>query len=167
MQRQVGAEAFSALSVRPATPADEPFLLKLFATTRADELSLMNGDENQKQAFVAMQFRAQSGQYAMNYPKAAHSIILWNDEPIGRLLLNRGELELTLVDIALLPAYRGTGIGSRLIQDILKEAISAAKPVRLHVFYLSAAKRLYERLGFSRIGEDAPYLEMMWVPPAS
>jgi hypothetical protein len=31
----------------------------------------------------------------------------------------------------------------------------------------SAAKRLYERLGFSRIGGDAAYLEMMWVPPVS
>ncbi len=166
MQRQNGnEEAFRALSLRPATSADGPFLLNLFATTRADELSLMNWD--QKQTFIAMQFEAQSQHHVMNYPHAENRIILWNDEPVGRLLLDRGELELTLVDIALLPAHRNTGIGTGLIQDIVKEAVAAAKPIRLHVFSASAAKRLYERMGFSQIGEDAAYLEMLWVPPVS
>jgi ribosomal protein S18 acetylase RimI-like enzyme len=168
MQRQNGdEEAFRALSLRPASAADEPFLLKLFAATRSDELALTNWDENQKQAFIAMQFKAQSRHYDMNYPDAQNSIILWNDDPVGRLLLDRGELQLTLVDIALLPAHRNSGIGTGLIQDIVKEARAAAKPIRLHVFCSSAAKRLYERLGFSQIGEDGAYLEMMWVPPVS
>ncbi len=168
MQKQIeDEEGFRALRLRPATPRDRPFLLNLFATTRADELSLMNWDENQKQTFIAMQFEAQSQHHVMNYPHAENRIILWNDEPVGRLLLDRGELELTLVDIALLPAHRNTGIGTGLIQEIVKEAVAAAKPIRLHVFSASAAKRLYERLGFSQIGEDAAYLEMIWVPPVS
>jgi len=168
MQKQnEDEEGFRALSLRPATSADEPFLMILFATTRADELALMNWDENQKQVFIAMQFKAQSQQYVMNYPHAEHRIILWNDDPVGRLLLDRGDLELTLVDIALLPAHRGAGIGTGLIQDIVKEAAAAGKPIRLHVFSSSAAKRLYERLGFSQIGADAAYLEMLWVPPVS
>jgi len=168
MQKHDGdREALRALRLRPATSEDEPFLLNLFATTRSDELAFMNLDENQKQAFVAMQFKAQSGQYAMGYPHAQNSIILWNDDPIGRLLLDRGELEFTLVDVALLPAHRGTGIGTCIIQDILKEAAAARKPVRLHVLTSSVAKRLYERLGFSRVGGDAVYFEMRWVPPVS
>ena len=168
MPRQIGdEEIFRALSLRPATTADEAFLLKLFASTRADELSLMNWDENQKQVFITMQFKAQGQQYVMNYPHAEHRIVLWNGEPVGRLLLDRGELGLTLVDIALLQTHRNKGIGTVLIQEIVKEALAAAKPIRLHVFCSSAAKRLYERLGFSQIGEDAAYLEMMWVPPVS
>ena len=114
-----------------------------------------------------MQFNAQSRQYVMSYPHAHHSIILWNDAPIGRLILDRGEREFTLVDVALLPAHRGAGIGTGLIQDLLKEAAAEGKPIRLHVLTSSPAKRLYERLGFSRIGGDAAYLEMMWVPPVS
>jgi ribosomal protein S18 acetylase RimI-like enzyme len=167
MQRQNGdEEAFRALGLRPATSADEPFLLKLFATTRSDELALMNWDENQKGAFIAMQFKAQNQHYAMNYPQAQNNIILWNDDPVGRLLLDRGEREFTLVDVALLPTHRGNGIGTSLIQDIVKEAAAARKPIRLHVLSSNAAKRLYERLGFSRIGGDAAaYLEMIWVPP--
>jgi len=50
MQKQIeDEEGFRALRLRSATPVDGPFLLNLFATTRADELSLMNWDENQKQ----------------------------------------------------------------------------------------------------------------------
>jgi ribosomal protein S18 acetylase RimI-like enzyme len=168
MQKHDGdAEAFRALRLRSATSEDEAFLLNLFATTRSDELALINWEKNQKRAFIVMQFKAQSQQYVMRYPHAQNSIILWNDDPIGRLLLDRGELEFTLVDVALLPAYRGTGIGTHLIEDLVKQATALGKPIRLHVYASSAAKRLYERLGFSQIGGDAAYLEMMWVPPGS
>jgi SAM-dependent MidA family methyltransferase/ribosomal protein S18 acetylase RimI-like enzyme len=168
MQSSNGVEeAFRTLGVRPATSADEPFLLKLFATTRADELALTNWDENQKQAFIGMQFAAQSRHYVSHYPHAEHKIILLNDEPIGRLLVDRGDLELTLIDIALLPAYRGTGIGTRLIQEIVTEAVASSKPIRLQVLTSNPAKRVYERLGFSLIGGNAAYQEMLWIPPVS
>jgi len=157
-------EAFRAVRLRSVTSEDESFLRQLFATTRADELALLAWDKNQKEAFIAMQFNAQKQQYAMSYPEAQHSLILLNDVPIGRLLLDKGELEFTLVDVALLPVHRGDGIGTGLIQDIVKEAAVARKPVRLHVLASSAAKRLYERLGFSRVGGDTVYLEMKWVP---
>ena len=164
-KRNDGDEEFSALGLRPATVDDEPFLRNLFASTRADELAFLSGDHHQAEAFIAMQFNAQSRQYVLSYPQALNSIILWDDAPIGRLLLDRGEREFTLVDVALLPIYRGTGIGTGLIQDIVKEAGAAGKPIRLHVSTSNAAKRLYERLGFSRVGGDAVYFEMMWFPP--
>jgi ribosomal protein S18 acetylase RimI-like enzyme len=167
MEKQNGDEGFRALRLRPATSGDEPFLLTLFASTRTLELALMDWDETQKETFVAMQFNAQNRQYVMSYPEAQNSIILWNDDPVGRLLLDKGELEFTLVDVALLPAYRGSGIGSFVIQDIVKEAAATGKSIRLHVLSSNAAKRLYERLGFSQTGGDEVYFEMMWVPPAA
>jgi GNAT superfamily N-acetyltransferase len=153
--------------MRPATPDDQLFLRKLFASTRADELALLGGDESQKEAFISMQFNAQSRQYAMNYPQANHSIILSDETPIGRMLTAGREDAILLLDIALLPEYRNAGIGTRLIQDLLNEAAAAGKAVQLHVFASNPAKHLYERLGFSQVGLDAAYLEMMWVPPGS
>jgi ribosomal protein S18 acetylase RimI-like enzyme len=158
-------DAFRALGLRPATSEDEPFLRNVFAATRADELALMNWDESQKEAFVAMQFNAQSRQYVMSYPHAHNSIILWNGAPIGRLIIDRGANEFTLVNIALLPAHRNAGIGTSLLRGLLKEATTVGKPVRLHALTTSAAVRLYERLGFSRVGADAVYTEMIWLPP--
>jgi len=150
--------------LRPATLEDEPFLRQLFASTRADELSLMPWDESQKERFIAMQFKAQSQQYAMTYPDADNNVILFNQTPVGRMMVARTEAAISLVDIALLPTYRNAGIGSSLIQDLLKKAATVGKAVRLSVFASSDAIRLYERLGFSRVGGDAVYLEMKWVP---
>jgi GNAT superfamily N-acetyltransferase len=165
MQKHDGdQEAFRALRLRPATSEDEPFLMNLFATTRADELALLNCDEHQKKAFIAMQFNAQSRQYVMSYPDAHNSIILWNDAPIGRLLLDRGECEFTLVDVALLPTHRGAGIGTHLIEDLLLEAAAAGKPVKLNVWYSNPAKKLYQRMGFSAANGDGVYCEMFWNP---
>jgi len=163
------AEAFRAVRLRPATLEDEPFLRQLFATTRADELAAMAWDENQKEAFIAMQFNAQKQQYAMSYPQAEHSIILLNDIPIGRQMIERGESEFTLVDIALLPAQRSAGIGTHLIEGLLAEATSAGKSVTLNVWHSNPAKKLYQRMGFSALNDDGSvYCEMRWNPgPAS
>ena len=160
----VAEEAFGAVALRPATSADEPFLLSLFASTRAEELALINLDEAQKKALIAMQFNAQSQQYSMSYPHAEHSIILWHEAPVGRLLIDRGEREFTLVDIALLPASRGAGIGSHVLGDLLLAASVAGKPVKLNVWHSNPAKRLYERMGFSPANDVGVYCEMRWIP---
>jgi ribosomal protein S18 acetylase RimI-like enzyme len=158
-------EAFRAVRLRPATSEDETFLRQLFATTRADELALMAWDENQKEAFIAMQFNAQKQQYAMSYPAAQHSLILLNDVPIGRQMIDRGESEFTLVDIALLPAHRSAGIGTHLIENLMAEAASAGKSVALNVWHSNPAKRLYQRMGFTTaIDDGGMYCEMRWNP---
>ena len=102
----------------------------------------------------------------MTYPDADNSVILFNETPVGRIMVARNEAAISLVDIALLPKYRNAGIGTGLIKDLLTGAAIVGKPVRLSVFASSAAIRLYERLGFSRVGLDSAHLEMMWVPPA-
>ena len=158
-------EAFRAVRLRPATLQDELFLRQLFATTRADELAVMAWDENQKEAFITMQFNAQKQQYAMSYPRAQHSIILLNDIPIGRQMIDSGENEFTLVDIALLPSHRSAGIGTHLIEDLLAEAASAGKSVTLSVWHTNPAKKLYQRMGFAGANDDGDvYCQMRWKP---
>ena len=152
------------LLLREAKPEDEPFLLEVYASTRLDELAGVGWDENQKQAFIRMQFLARE----RCYPRADNRIIIFNDRPVGRILVDRGDEEILLRDIALLTGYRNAGIGSRLIQDLMKEATAAGKPIGLHVVATSPAVRLYERLGFRRCGDEtAAYLEMKWVPPTT
>jgi ribosomal protein S18 acetylase RimI-like enzyme len=137
--------------------------MHLFASARP-EFNLLNLPESQLQALMAMQFNAQRQQYDESYPEAQSDIILQNANPIGRMLVDRTEHELTLIDIALLPEYRNAGIGSKLIEELLAEASVAGKPVRLHVLKSNPAQRLYERLGFSRVGEQSMYFEMLLVP---
>src|SRR4030095_15129659 len=119
------------------------FLLTLYASTRESELAVLAWDERLQQAFINMQFGAQMQQYRMSYPNASNSIVLLDDQRVGRLIVDRGERELILVDISLIPEQRGRGIGTHLIRELLFEASSTTKSVRLHVLHTNPAKHLY------------------------
>lgn len=151
------------LVLRERKPEDESFLLEVYASTRLEELEGFGWDDNQKQAFIRMQFLARE----RTYPRVDDRIILLNGRSIGRLMVERSEAAILLRDIALLAEYRNAGIGGRLVHDLIKEATSAGKPIELHVVASSPAVRLYERLGFRRSGDEGAYLEMKWVPATS
>ena len=144
--------------------ADEPFLFELYADTRREEVAAWNWPEAQVAAFLEMQFRAQSLSYAEAYPGAEHSLVLDDGRPVGRLLLWRSPAEMRLVDISLLSAARGHGIGSLLLQQLQQECAGARSPLRLQVLAANRARRLYLRLGFRRVGGDSMYDHMEWTP---
>lgn len=148
------------VTLRAATADDRSFLLEVYASARSDELAGLGWDDNLMQAFIGMQFDART----RCYPKADDQIILLHERPIGRMLVDRTEEAILLVDIALLTEYRNAGIGAALLKDLQQEATAFGKPIRLHVLATSEAVRLYERLGFSRTGRNAAYLEMVWLP---
>lgn len=148
------------LALREATPDDQAFLLEVYVSTRMHELDGLGWDENQKRAFIQMQFLARE----RVYPRVDDRIVVLNGQPVGRMLVERNEQEMLLRDIALLTEYRNAGVGSRLVQDLMTEAAAAGKPLRLHVLASSPAVRFYERLGFRQTGADDAYLEMAWVP---
>lgn len=61
------------------------------------------------------------------------------------------------VTIALLPPYRGQGIGTRLLQQLLEDAEAAGYPgLSLSVHAKNPARRLYQRLGFVRVASRLP-----------
>ncbi len=152
------------MTLRAVTPDDDAFLFEVFANTRLDEFRFL--DEQQQQALIRMQYDAQRFQYDEGYPQAESRIILLDDRPAGRMLVDESESEITLVDIALLVEHRGSGIGTQLLNELLNRAVVTRKPVRLHVLKSNPALRLYERLGFSRVSDDSMYFEMMFEPKA-
>ena len=152
----------NSITLRPITTDDEPFLLELYAGTRLTELELIPWDENQKRAFIRMQFDARQKQYGETYPSAESSMILQRGEPIGTLVVARRDREIVLVDIALLPQHRNAGIGTHLVKALLEEATVAGKTVRLRVLAGNPAVRMYERVGFRKTNDNGAYLEMNW-----
>jgi len=157
-------ESTSSVTLRAATDADHDFLLAVFASTRSDELTALEGNPTLRQAFINMQYSIQQQSYSACHPAAENSIILLAEQSIGRMLVDRKDAAILLVDIAILNDYRNRRIGSSLIQGLLEEAVASQKSVRLSVYKLNPAVRLYERLGFSRIADDGVYFEMTWVP---
>jgi ribosomal protein S18 acetylase RimI-like enzyme len=151
--------AVTGVTRRPETDADLPFLLALYATTRAVELARVPWSDAEKRAFVAMQFEAQRRHYYHVYPDARFDILERDGAAIGRLYVHESDAEIRVVDITLAPAARNLGIGHALLEEILRGA-GPDRPVVIHVERFNPARRLYERLGFTPAGGDDIYLRM-------
>jgi ribosomal protein S18 acetylase RimI-like enzyme len=156
-------ESEQPILLRAATSDDQEFLVEIFASTR-DDLRLANLDKSQEQLLIEMQFRARENQYRLAYPNATTSIILEGDKEIGSMIVNRGEHDIHLVDIALLPDWRDRGIGTYVLRTLLDEASAKAQSVCLQVAVTNRAKDFYERLGFSKIKDGGAYISMEWRP---
>ncbi len=155
----------SAVSLRPIREEDLEFLLRLYATTRADEMAMITDwSDEQKDWFVQMQFQAQHAWYQEHYGDAQFDLVLMDDDPVGRLYVHRRASEIRLVDISLIPELRGKGIGSALLRELMAEAETAGKPLTIHVEKYNPAMRLYLRLGFKPIEDRGPYDLMEWKP---
>ena len=137
--------------------ADAEFLLSVYASTRAEELAVVPWTDTERDAFVRMQFDAQDRYYREQRPAAAFDVIVVGGAPAGRLYVDRSGDELRIVDIALLPAHRGRGVGALLIRRVLDEGSETGRPVTIHVERGNRARALYERLGFSQISTTGVY----------
>ena len=142
--------------------ADDAFLARVYASSRAEELAITGWSEELKADFCRRQFDAQSAYYAANYKGASFQIIERDGWPAGRLYVARWEKEIRIVDITLLPEFRGSGIGTKLLRDLQKEARAAGKSLTIHVERFNRALELYQRLGFREIDDKGVYLLMEW-----
>lgn len=152
------------ITLRPILPGDEEFLFSVYASTRAEELELLGWSAALKQEFLQMQFRAQAKSYQENYPGAEFRVILLDGQPVGRLYVQRIRTEIHVIDISLLPQYRGQGIGSQLLNGIMKEGAESDRPVTMYVERFNPALRLYVRLGFRQVSDQGVYLFMKRLP---
>ena len=74
----------AGLVFRTATAADLPFLSRLYASTRMEELAVTSWTEEQKAAFLDMQFQAQHAHYRKHYPEADWLVVQRAGQDIGR-----------------------------------------------------------------------------------
>lgn len=156
-----------SVTLRPMGNGDEQFLFQVYASTRQEELAQVGWDEQQKRSFLEMQFHAQSRYYDSEYPGAEFRVILAGGQPAGRLYVHRRENEIRIMDIALLPTFRGCGIGTRLLNEILAEGARTNRRVTIHVEIFNPALRLYERLGFRQVASNGVYHLLEWTPAGS
>ena len=155
-----------AVALRPATDDDYAFMRRLYGSTRAEEMQHFPFGEAEKEAFLDQQFGAQYEHYRVHYPTCERNIVERDGKPVGRLWVDEWREEIRLVDIALLPECRGSGIGTKLVSGVLARGAAAGKPVTIHVEAYNPALRLYQRLGFQRVDTNGVYYLMKWTPGA-
>jgi GNAT superfamily N-acetyltransferase len=158
------ADSANSITVRPVTPDDEELLLKIYQSSRGDDLRGLGWDEDRISEFLGMQYEAQQHFHQNEYKRANDEIILLAGEPAGRLIVERREYEIRCIDVALLPERRNSGIGAFLIRKLQDEARRESKPLRLQVIRFSRAVNLFERSGFVRTSETGTHFQMEWTP---
>lgn len=146
-----------ALSYRPYTAEDFDFIEALYLSTREEELALSTWTDEQKQVFLLQQHRAQHHHYQTYYPNAERLILERGGAAIGRLYVDPWTRELRIVDIALVPAARGQGLGEAILRDVIAWAAEAGKGVSIHVEKFNPARHLYVRLGFTVVEDKGVY----------
>ncbi len=156
------------MELRPVRVSDDQFLLTLYESTRATEMALVPWPDDEKRAFLRGQFDAQRTDYLTRFPTARHSIIVVDDEPIGRVWIDRRFDEIRLLDIAILPRSQNAGIGAALVEQLQQQAAEAGLPLRHSVHTTNRdALRFYQRLDFVVVEDFETHVLMEWNPGVS
>ena len=152
------------ITIRPATPGDDPLLLSLFAEEKAAELLPLGLEAEQLRPLLEMQCRGRPFSYSEAATAADHILCTADGTAVGRILVDRKPECLHVMDVAVLTAYRNRGFATQALQQIKDEAGKASLPVRLRVMQNNPAERLYQRLGFTQVSRDEISLNMEWRP---
>ena len=158
--------------LRDASPQDQRWLAALYADVRRAEFAPFGWNEATADAFLLQQFELQQRNYKADHPFARCQVIESRHAAnnagagarIGRLWVDRADDAFRVLDISLLSAWRGRGIGRSCLQALLDEASACGRSVQLHVADGNPARRLYERLGFAVVDHCPPYATMRWRP---
>ena len=80
-----------------------------------------------------------------------HKLVLIDEQPVGVLCIIDKPDCLIIQEIQILPAYQGSGLGTKILKEQIALAKSRGIPIRLRVLRENRAKFLYERLGFAPV----------------
>ncbi len=152
------------LTLRPEAETDIPFLLRLYADSRAEELSVVPWSAEQKTQFLKQQFMAQRSHYYQHYQGASFDLILLDGTPVGRLYVHKSS-EIRLMDIIVSPPYQKRGIAKWCFEQLFLEARATGLDITLHVEVNNHARNWYQRMGFVELETEATgiYIKMLHV----
>ncbi len=136
----------SKYTLRQATYDDYEFLYQLHAATIREYV----------EATWGWQEAWQEEYFARKFDPDARQVIQIDDQDAGVIVIEQRDEELFIGLIEIHPRFQRRGIGSALIQHTIDDAHARGLPVTLHVLKTNTpARRLYERLGFVIVSEEA------------
>jgi ribosomal protein S18 acetylase RimI-like enzyme len=153
-----------AVTTRPMNDDDSMLLFELYASKRADELSRSGWATPQQRSFFRMQAQNQERYFLRHYDHLDRRTICINGFSAGRLLVDRPSQAIVIVDLALLPAFRGRGVGSMLIRSLLDEAAEGGLVVHMELPKNSDALETCEHLGFRQTEDLGDRWHLVWHP---
>jgi ribosomal protein S18 acetylase RimI-like enzyme len=135
---------------RPARESDRELLWLIQSTSLRPAVEATWGwDESLQRSY-----------FDERYGKVPVQIIQVNGQDAGMLSYEVRPDHVFLRNVALLPAFQGQGIGTKVIRAVMTEAAGLGVPLRLQVLKTNRARRLYERLGFRTYAQTATHFQM-------
>jgi len=153
------------IRLRRERPEDAAFLQALFRHCALEVLDLAAVAPAIKEQLVRAQLGSQTATYRTRYPDACFDIVERDGAPIGRLVVDRGTDCGCVVDIALMPKQRGSGLGRTLMKHVVGRFAREGRPVRCQVLRSNEASlRMCLAAGFVPIAGDWASIQLEWCP---
>lgn len=155
--------------LRAAEQRDIGFMRNLYASLREDEMALVAWPEGMRETFLDSQFALQHHHFTTHFAQAEFLVLEHGGHPVGRFYVLRAGQRWSIIDIGLLPAWQGRGVGAALLRQLQQDAHEAGtQGLSLHVRIDNPrAHMLYLRLGFRDDGVDGMHLLMHWDTPST
>jgi len=154
--------ALPGIEARPVDTGDLGFLQALYASTRVQEMASTGWPPSQCEQFMRQQFEFQHRYYQQHFVDADFLVLLRAGRPVGRLYWRDcGDGTASLIDMSLLPAERGRGVGTALLTVLTAHADRLGLRTLLHVEPFNRAHELYRRFGFDVVDDNGVYLKMV------
>lgn len=147
--------------LRDAKMDDLPFLRELYASFRIEELATLSWPPEAKRDFLDQQFDYQHRHYMTVFPDADYLIVEEGGDPIGRLYVDLSKNPWHIIDIGLLPDWRGWGKGSKILKELRRQAVVAGTGLMLHVAHHNVrAQGFYKRQSFREVESISTHIRM-------
>jgi ribosomal protein S18 acetylase RimI-like enzyme len=153
------------VTTRPVGADDQAFIYRAFESSREAEFSLLGWPPEKVEELMRSQFELQTNGYSCTFPQADHLVIMLDGEPVGRVIVNESDVEIRMVDIAILTSFRRRGIGRSIVRMLMDVAEKARKPLRHQVYHGELdAIRFYFAMGYQVVESGEAAFKMEWQP---
>ncbi|WP_205622378.1 GNAT family N-acetyltransferase [Xanthomonas arboricola] len=141
------------MNLRIATAGDQPLLFEIHRSVFRNHIEQIWGWDEVWQR----------KNFASELAITATSIIEYEGCIAGYIQVIDDNEQIYIQNIAISKDFQGKRIGTQLLKGLQADAAVRSVPLVLSVFRTNeAALRLYERLGFLRIGQTETHVEMCW-----
>ncbi|SNT05193.1 MULTISPECIES: GNAT family N-acetyltransferase [unclassified Azospirillum] len=157
------AARFERLSVQIALPSDRPALRRIIHADAEEMLS--STPPAARGMMITVQVEGRLNLYRRGHPEAVTLLLFNKGEPVGLVVLDRhARGRMTLLELVILPALRGQGLGAEALRAICALADMAGDSITTAIFYDNPATGMLQRAGFMAEREDGLDLVMVRRP---